>query len=120
MAKKILVIDDDPHLTMMVTSRLRANGYDVVTAADGEEGVGKVKKEFPDLVLLDILMPKMDGYGVLSELKSEPRTKNIPVIMFTAKAQGGDITDAVDGGAVDYIIKPFKPEDLLKKIRNAL
>ena len=120
MAKRILVVDDEPHSVKMVESRLRANGYDVITAGNGAEGLEKARKEAPDLILLDIVMPQMNGHETLSKLKESSETKSIPVIMFTSKGQVDDVERATYGGAVDYIVKPFDPIMMLNKIKKAL
>ena len=120
MAKRILVVDDEPHSVKMVESRLRANGYDVITAGNGAEGLEKARKEAPDLILLDIVMPQMNGHETLSKLKESSETKSIPVIMFTSKGQVDDVERATYGGAIDYIVKPFDPIMMLNKIKKAL
>jgi DNA-binding response OmpR family regulator len=120
MAKKILVVDDEPHTVKMVESRLKANGFDVITAGNGKEGLEKAQKEIPDLILLDILMPEMNGHETLSRLKESAETKNIPVIMFTSKGQVEDVERSSYAGAVDYIIKPFDPIAMLDKIKKVL
>ena len=120
MAKRILVVDDEPHSVKMVESRLRANGYDVITAGNGAEGLEKARKEAPDLILLDIVMPQMNGHETLSKLKESSETKSIPVIMFTSKGQVDDVERATYGGAIDYIVKPFDPIVLLSKIKKVL
>ena len=120
MGKKILVVDDEPYLADMMANRLRASRYAVVTALTGREALGKAGHDKPDLILLDILMPDMDGYQVLRRLKEKDETKRIPVIMLTVKKWSEDIEKAVEGGAADYIVKPFEPHDLLKKIEGVL
>jgi len=120
MAKKILVVDDEPHTMKMVVSRLKANGFDVITAENGVEGLEKAEKESPDLILLDILMPKMNGHETLSRLKESAETRSIPVIMFTAKGRVEDVERSSYAGAVDYIVKPFDPMVMLNKIKKAL
>jgi len=120
MSKKILIVDDEPSIVMMVKSRLAANGFAVVTASNGAEGIEIVKKDRPDLIILDILMPEMDGIETLTKLKASDETKDIPVIMFTAKGQTGDVEKAQEVGACDYIVKPFSPPILLEKVKNAL
>ena len=119
MSKKILVVDDELHLAEMMTSRLRANRYEVISALTGEEGLRKAMHEKPDLILLDVLMPDFDGYHVLCRLKEEPETRDIPVIMLTVKHWSEDIKRAIEKGAVDYIVKPFDPRSLLEKIKGA-
>jgi CheY-like chemotaxis protein len=121
MAKKILVVDDEPHIVKLVSSRLEANGYEVIAASDGKEGIEKAKEEQPDLILLDIAMPKMTGHEVLKKLKEDKDTKSIPVIMITGRSGAEDIVQCIaDGGAVDYIVKPYIAADFLKKINSAL
>ncbi len=120
MTKKILVIDDEPHLVEVLASRLRANHYEVVTAVLGREGLEKAKSEKPDLILLDILMPDMDGYQVLRHLKEMIETKNIPVLILTVKKWSEDVKNAMESGAIDYVVKPFEPLVLMEKIGGAL
>ncbi|MBU0467409.1 MAG: response regulator [Candidatus Omnitrophota bacterium] len=120
MPKKILIIDDEPHIIMMVKSRLRANGFDVVTAENGAAGFETAKKEKPDLIILDVLMPEMNGIETLTKLKNTDETKDIPVIMFTAKGQAEDVEKAQEAGACDYLVKPFSPPILLEKVTKAL
>ena len=120
MKKKILVVDDEALLVDLVKIRLEANNYEVVAAYDGVEGLEKARNEKPDLVLLDIAMPFMDGYQTLQKLKENAQTKPIPVIMLTAKSQVDDVTKVADLGAVDYIVKPFNPATFLEKIHKAL
>ncbi|MBU4478575.1 MAG: response regulator [Candidatus Omnitrophica bacterium] len=117
--KKILIIDDEPELVKAVEIRLKANGYEVEGAYDGKAGIDKAEKFKPDLVLLDIMMPGMDGQEVLKKLKENPETKTIPVIMLSAKSEAGDIVKSlVDGGACDYIVKPFFDGEMLRKLKS--
>ncbi|MBN2483259.1 MAG: response regulator [Candidatus Omnitrophica bacterium] len=118
--KKILVVDDEENVSIMTTSRLRSSGFDVVSAPNGHEGLRMAQRENPDLILLDVVMPDMDGYKVLAKLKDSFRTKQIPVIMFTAENRIGDVTNAIEMGAEDYIIKPFTTEVLMEKIQRVL
>src|SRR5512136_798157 len=121
MAYKILVVDDEPNIVKLVESRLRANGYDVVSAANGSQGLERARQEKPDLILLDIMMPEMNGEAVLIEIKKDPATKSIPVIMLTAKQDADDIVRCVaDLGATDYIVKPFVAGEFLRKINTVL
>lgn len=124
MAKKILVVDDEPHIIKMLKSRLEAHNYQVVIAQDGEECLRRVVSEKPDLIILDIMLPKMDGYSVLVTLKETReltgKIPEIPVIVLTARADQR-IRDLVEKEHIQsYIIKPFKAEDLLKKIEDLL
>jgi len=118
--KKILVIDDEPQILLMVSARLKANGYAVSTAFSGEQGVQRAKKEIPDLVLLDHVMPEMDGDEVLDSLKKDPATKTIPVVMFTADIKRVKVGEYQARGAVDCIFKPFLAEELLDKVKEVL
>lgn len=120
MPKKILVVDDEELIVKMVGLRLKANGYDVISACDGKEGLAKAKEEFPDLIILDVMMPVMDGYKVCGLLKKDTRFAKIPIIMFTAKAQVDDKKIGEEVGANAYITKPFDPQVLLGKIRELL
>ena len=118
--KKILIVDDEPDLVEMLTVRLEANNYQVVSAVDGEEALSVFAKEKPDLVLLDILMPKMDGFKVCQALKKDPSSVNIPIVMLTAKDRTDDIRKAHESGADAYIIKPFDASILLLDIEEQL
>jgi DNA-binding response OmpR family regulator len=118
--KKILIIDDEPHLVELVANRLKAKHLNVVTAVLGKEGLVKAREEKPDLILLDILMPDLDGFQVLCRLKESPDTCHIPVVMLTVRKWSQDIKKAMDGGAVDYIVKPFEPTILWEKIERVL
>ena len=118
--KRILVVDDEVDLVNLVKMRLEANGYEAVGAYDGQEGLDKAKKEKPDLVILDLMLPKMDGYKVCRMLKFDEKYKNIPIIMFTARAQESDKKMGEEVGADAYITKPFEPEVLLTKIKELL
>ena len=118
MSKKILVIDDETELLKALTIRLKTSGYEVITAQDGQEGLEKAKSSNPDLIVLDILMPKMDGYEVCRLLKFDEKYKSIPVIMLTAKAQDIDKTMGKKVGVDDYITKPFETQDLVDKIKK--
>ncbi|MBU0683436.1 MAG: response regulator [Candidatus Omnitrophota bacterium] len=117
---KILVVDDNQDLIETLKVRLKAFGYIVVTALDGVECLEKCRLESPDLILLDILMPNMDGFKTLEELRNNVRTKNVPVIMLTAKSQLSDVTRATNFGIADYIVKPFDYRIMLEKIKRVL
>ena len=118
--KRILVVDDEVDLVEMLSIRLEANDYEVSVAYDGQEGLDKARALKPDLVLLDILMPKLDGFKVCQALKKDPLTKKIPVIMLTAKDRADDIKQAKQIGADGYIIKPFDADTLLLNIKDQL
>lgn len=114
--KKILVVDDEAELVAMVKMRLEANQYEVITASDGQEALDTARRERPDLILLDLMLPKIDGYKVCGLLKADTRFRSIPIILFTARAQDSDKKMAEETGANAYITKPFEPQALLKKI----
>ena len=118
--KKILVADDKREVVELVTATLGGEDYQIICALDGREAIEKIGKEKPDLVLLDIVMPKMDGLEVLSQLKKDPVLKEIPIIMLTAKGQKSDQEKGKELGATGYIIKPFSPSALLKRIEEIL
>ncbi len=120
MGKKILLVEDERDLSKAIVFRLEANGYVVVTAYDGQEGFEKAKNEKPDLVILDLMLPKMDGYKVCALLKSDARYSKMPIMIFTARAQDNDIKMAKEVGADAYMKKPFEPETLLSKIRELI
>ena len=117
MAKKILVVNDETELLKAINILLKTSGYEVVTAQDGQEGLEKAKSLSPDLIVLDILMPKMDGYEVCRLLKFDEKYKSIPIIMLTAKVQDIDKAMGKKVGADDYIAKPFETQDLIDKIK---
>ena len=118
--KKILLVEDEKVLIETVTLRLEAAGYEVIPAYDGREGLEKAKREKPDLIILDLMLPKMDGYKVCGLLKADTRYNKIPIIMFTARAQESDKKMGQEVGADAYITKPFEPQLLLEKIRELL
>ena len=116
----ILVADDDEDIVRFVEVNLRLEGFEVATAADGAEALKRAQDLLPDLVLLDIMMPEMDGFEVCQSLRATPRTKQIPVIMLTAKSLSADRVVGLTAGADDYIIKPFDPIELVARVKSAL
>lgn len=117
---KILVVDDEPQLANFIRMRLEANKFKVILASDGIEGLKKTQEEKPDLILLDILMPNLDGFGMLRKLKEDDKTKSIPVIILTAQDKPQNISRALEIGANDYMAKPFESKIMLEKIRKLL
>lgn len=113
LAKKILIVDDEPEFIDMIQMRLEANGYEVVRATSGSEGLERAAEENPKLILLDVMMPEMDGFDVLKRLRRNPATQYIPVVMLTARGETKSIFRAQDRGATDYLIKPCEPQELL-------
>ncbi len=120
MVKRLLMVDDEPEILMLVESRLKANGYEVLTALDGPTALEIAKKEKPDLIILDIMLPKMDGYKVCGLLKKDSRYSKIPIILFTARAQEEDKKLGEEVRADAYIVKPFEPIALLETIQKLL
>lgn len=120
MAKKVLLVEDEKNVILGVRTCLDAVGYHVEVVEDGEEGLNAVRREHPDLILLDLLMPKMDGFEVLKVLKSDPATSSIPIIVLTAKAAEEDRQRALDLGADNYMTKPFKPQELWDRLKHYL
>lgn len=118
--KRLLVIDDEPDFLRLVTQRLTSWGYEVLTATSGEEGWRIAKEQRPDLLLLDILMPRLKGRDLCELLKAHPQTKDIPVMLLTALGLPDHIKAGLDAGAEDYIVKPFDSEDLKDRIRVCL
>lgn len=117
---KILSADDDPVVQQFVSSILVENGYEVYTATDGEEAVAQAKALVPDLMILDLIMPYRDGYEVLRLLREAPETRDVPVIILSAKSKEEDIIRGLEGGAEDFIIKPFNALELVARVRKVL
>ncbi|HLN19385.1 MAG TPA: response regulator [Patescibacteria group bacterium] len=119
--KRILVIEDEVSLNQALVEFLSSETFEVFSAHDGEEGIRMTKSKKPDLVLLDIILPKKDGYEVLEELKANEETKNIPVILLTNLESAQDVQKAFDKGATTYLVKSsYKMEDIEKKIKETL
>ena len=116
---KILVVDDEKDVVELISFLLKKDGYDVVTAYNGREALEQVDKESPDLVLLDVMMPEMDGYTVQNKLLENPKTKSIPIIILTAKGQMKDVF-AMSSNVTGYMEKPFGPKSLREKIKDSL
>ena len=113
---KILIVEDDPMIRDVLSRRLQIEGYQVITAESGEEGIEKAKAELPDLVLMDVVMPGLNGYQATRTLTRDEATKHIPVIVCTSKGQETDKIWGLRQGAQDYMVKPVNGEDLLLKI----
>jgi len=121
MAKTILIIEDDKFLRELITKKLLKEGYETSGAVDGEEGIKKVKEEKPDLVLLDLILPGIDGFEVLSKMKDDPGLSLIPVIILSNLGQKDDVERGLKLGAIDYLIKAhFTPGEIIEKIKTAL
>lgn len=120
MPETILVVDDDPDIARFVEVNLRSAGYDVAVASDGEQALEKAMELRPDLILLDVMMPRIDGFEVAQRLRRNPQTANTSIIMLTAKALSTDKVLGLTAGADDYIIKPFDPIELLARVKGTL
>ena len=120
MPETILVVDDDPDIARFVEVNLRSAGYDVAVAGDGEQALERAQELRPDLVLLDVMMPRIDGFEVAQRLRRNPQTANTSIIMLTAKALSADKVTGLQSGADDYIIKPFDPIELLARVKGTL
>ncbi|MDQ4144076.1 MAG: response regulator [Actinomycetota bacterium] len=116
----VLVADDDEDIVRFVEVNLRLEGFEVITANDGKEALAQARDVSPDLVLLDIMMPEMDGFEVCQRLRASTRTKHVPIIMLTAKSLSADKVVGLTSGADDYIIKPFDPIELVARVKSAL
>ncbi len=120
MSARILIADDEPHIRRLVSFTLGNRGYEVIEAVDGGDALERIRTEHPDLVLLDVMMPVMTGYDVLREVKADPATADVPVIMLSAKSQKAEIEEGIACGAREYICKPFTPKDLVERVGELL
>lgn len=120
MAKKILIADDEPDIVTTLKMRLESAGYSIITAKDGQEAFDKIKQEIPDLALLDIMMPKIDGYVLFKTLRADSKYRNIPIIMLTASVNIEYVRNCIKEGVEAYLRKPYKPEILLGLIKGLL
>jgi len=116
----ILVVDDDPVILQLLQVNFEMEGFTVITAADGQEGVHRTRAERPDIVVSDVMMPRMSGLELLQALKGDPRTARIPVLLLTAKAQQTDVVSGLEHGADDYVTKPFEPLELVERVNRLL
>ncbi|MFA5013453.1 MAG: response regulator [Candidatus Paceibacterota bacterium] len=121
MAKKILIIEDDKFLRELMTRKLLSLEYDVVSASDGEEGLQKIKSETPDIVLLDLILPGINGFDVLAKAKKDPAIEKIPIIILSNLGQSEDIEKGLKLGAQDFLVKAhFTPQEIVNKLRSIL
>jgi len=118
--KRILLVDDEVDFVEMLRTRLEDNNYEVIVAYDGEEGLERAEKEEPDLIILDVMLPRINGFDICRKLKIDENFKDIPIILLTAKFQPSDIKFGEAMGADSYITKPFEPQVLLVKMRELL
>ena len=121
MAKTILVIEDDKFLRELISRKLIGEGFDVLEAVDGEEGIKKIKEGKPDLVLLDLILPSIDGFEVLTRVRDDPEVSSIPIIILSNLGQREEVEKGLKLGAIDYLIKAhFTPGEIIEKIKNVL
>jgi CheY-like chemotaxis protein len=117
---KILIAEDERDIRDLITFTLGFAGYEVVAAANGEEAVNLARQEIPDLILMDVRMPRMTGYEACALMKADAKLKNIPVIFLSAKGQDSEIQAGLQAGAADYLLKPFAPDQLTERIQTVL
>lgn len=117
---RVVIADDDPDIRRLVEMTVTNAGCDVTVASDGEEALERVRDSIPDLVILDVLMPRMDGWEVARALKSDPATREVPVMFLTSRGQEHDVLEGFDSGAIDYMVKPFSPRELQVRVRSVL
>jgi len=117
---KILIAEDEPDIRDLVAFTLRFAGYEVIAANNGEEAVQLASREYPDLILLDVRMPRMTGYDACRAIKANPELKDIPVVFLSAKGQESEIQTGLEAGAEEYLLKPFAPDQLTDRVRAIL
>ncbi len=118
--RKVLAVDDERHIVRLIQVNLERAGYEVATAFDGAEALKKVESDKPDLIVLDVMMPKMDGFEVLKRLQANPESREIPIVMLTAKAQDADVFRGWASGVSAYLTKPFNPLELITFVKRIL
>jgi len=118
--KKILVAEDEPDIRGLIVFSLQYAGFEIVEAVNGEDAVQKAAKEMPDLILLDVRMPKMTGYEACKALKEQESTRHIPVVFLSARGQEAEIKRGLELGAEEYILKPFAPDELYRRVEGIL
>jgi DNA-binding response OmpR family regulator len=119
-APRVLVADDDEDILSLVAFRLERSGFEVLKAIDGEEALRLAIEEIPDLAILDVMMPRLDGYEVTRQMRANEKTRRIPVILLTARAQEDDVAAGFEAGADDYVKKPFSPQELGARVQAIL
>ncbi|NJO77912.1 MAG: response regulator transcription factor [Cyanobacteria bacterium RM1_2_2] len=118
--KRLLLIDDDPNLILLVKDYLEFRGYEVITAENGQEALDILDQETPDMIICDVMMPQMDGYSLVENVRKNPRTSWIPVLFLSAKGQSQDRVKGLNTGADVYMVKPFEPEELVAQVESSL
>ncbi|MFI6070707.1 response regulator transcription factor [Actinoplanes sp. NPDC051343] len=116
----VLLAEDDPDIRHLVSAKLLRSGFDVIETADGAEALAAIRRRRPDLVLIDLRMPRLEGLEVLRELRADPGTARLPVIVLTARTRGLDAQLGYAAGATDYIVKPFSPRELVRRVEDVL
>jgi DNA-binding response OmpR family regulator len=117
---KVVVAEDSSTIRRLVAARLKADGYEVLEAADGEEALKLVREAKPDLLVLDKVMPKLDGFEVIRALREDPQTSDVPIVMLTERTNEDDVLSGLSLGVEDYMPKPFSPHELSARVRRAL
>jgi DNA-binding response OmpR family regulator len=117
---KVLVVDDEQLIQQLISFKLRSVGYDVVLASNGEEALALADEHLPDIIVMDVMMPVMSGFETLAQLKNNPATAAIPVIMLTGHSVEGAVVEGLELGADDYIAKPFSPSELAARVKSVL
>jgi DNA-binding response OmpR family regulator len=120
MTKKILIVDDEPNIVISLEFLMRREGFEVAVARDGEEALGSIAEAQPDLVLLDVMMPKIDGFEVCTRLRADPALAAMRIVMLTAKGREAEIEKGLSLGADGYVTKPFSTRDLVVQVKNLL
>ncbi|MBD1825353.1 response regulator transcription factor [Cyanobacteria bacterium FACHB-63] len=118
--RRLLLIDDDPNLILLVKDYLEFRGYEVVTAENGREALEVLEQDIPDMIICDVMMPEMDGYQLVSNIRQDPKTSWIPVLFLSAKGQSQDRVKGLNIGADVYMVKPFEPEELVAQVESSL
>jgi CheY-like chemotaxis protein len=117
---KILIAEDEHDIRELITFTLQFAGYEVVAVKDGQEAVERIPEEMPDMILMDVRMPRMTGYEACRLVKAEEATKDIPLIFLSAKGQDAEVEEGLDAGATEYLLKPFAPNELIDKIKEVM
>lgn len=115
---KVMVVDDEPDIVRLVSFSLKRHGFEVVEANDGLTAITMAEEEAPDLILMDVMMPVMNGYDASKKLKENPKTQGIPIVMLSAKSQKTEMAAGIESGAMEYICKPFTPSELVEQVRK--
>lgn len=117
---KILIAEDEPDIRELIAFTLRFAGFEVVTTANGQEALEAAQREVPDLIMMDVRMPKMTGYEACRAMKADPNIQHIPVVFLSAKGQESEIKEGLEAGAEEYLLKPFAPDQLIERVRVLL